>query len=854
LLTRHVRDVVLNGQAQSVGHLPANQTMRLELVLGLRHQPELESFLHELYTPSSPLYRKFLTVKEFTERFGPSQQDYDAVVRFSRENSLAVASTSRNRMNVGVTGTVASIEKAFHVTLGIYQHPTEHRTFYAPDQEPTVDLPFKLWHVAGLDNYSIPHPLLVHRDSSVKSNATTGSGPSASFLGSDMRAAYYGGTTLTGAGQSVGLLEFYGTDLDDLNTYYANVGQTLNVPITLLSTDGTSTTCYATAGCGDTEQTLDMTQALGMAPGLDSLVMYVGSTDVAILNAMATASPLNAQLSSSWTWAADDPTTDDPYFQEFAAQGQNFFQASGDCGAWTSSNYYDCEDPPAFPSDDAYVTTVGGTVLVTSAPGGPWSSETAWEFSGGGVSLPGNDPTVGTMIPSWQVATAAGCTTYEGYPYCSQTYRNGPDVAAEANWDFYVCSDQNGCTANYEGGTSFAAPMWAGYLALANQQAVANGQSTLGFINPALYNIGLGAYYSDDFHDISLEYFTGGPFSFLSEPPVTGYDLATGWGSPNQSNLIEALLGQQGGLSFGLAASPTALTIAQGSTAPVAVQVIPYGNFGGGVTLSASGLPSGITASFNPNPATSTSTMTLTVAPSTSTSTYQIYVSGVSGTLTTQASTQIKIAPALIAEASLSPTSLIFAEAVGGTSKAQTITLSNTGTTEMGIKKFVASSEFTISSNTCGTVLLAGTNCKIGVTFAPTQVGVRLGSLTITDTAQGSPQTVSLSGTGTGTAATVTLTPASETFPSEKVGNSSPAKTFTLSNKASAELTNISITATGDFSVSSTTCAATLAGKSNCKIRVIFTPTKTGTRTGTLKATDSAAGGPQSASLTGTGK
>src|ERR1035437_4440115 len=105
-------------------------------------------------------------------------------------------------------------------------------------------------------------------------NATTGSGPSASFLGSDMRAAYYGGTALTGAGQNLGLLEYYGTDLADLTTYFKNVGQTNNVPITLLSTDGTSTSCTY-PGCDDGEQTLDMTQAIGMAPGLSSLVMYV---------------------------------------------------------------------------------------------------------------------------------------------------------------------------------------------------------------------------------------------------------------------------------------------------------------------------------------------------------------------------------------------------------------------------------------------------------------------------------------------------------------------------------------------------------------------------------------------------
>src|ERR1019366_802116 len=85
--------------------------------------------------------------------------------------------------------------------------------------------------------------------------------PSASFLGSDMRAAYYGGTGLTGAGQNLGLLEYVGTDLDDLTTYFKNVGQTNTVLITLLSTDGTSISCVYSGGrrCDDTEQTLDMT-------------------------------------------------------------------------------------------------------------------------------------------------------------------------------------------------------------------------------------------------------------------------------------------------------------------------------------------------------------------------------------------------------------------------------------------------------------------------------------------------------------------------------------------------------------------------------------------------------------------
>ena len=82
--TRHVRDVVANGQAKSVGRLPATQSMRLVLVLPHRNQPELDNFLKELYDPSSPSYRHFLTVEEFTSRFGPTQEDYDAVVSFAK--------------------------------------------------------------------------------------------------------------------------------------------------------------------------------------------------------------------------------------------------------------------------------------------------------------------------------------------------------------------------------------------------------------------------------------------------------------------------------------------------------------------------------------------------------------------------------------------------------------------------------------------------------------------------------------------------------------------------------------------------------------------------------------------------
>lgn len=697
LMTRHVRDVTLNGTAPLVGRLPEANVLRLVVTLPLRNQDELNRFLEELYDPSSDSYRKFLTVEEFTAKFGPSQEDYDTLIRFARENGLKVTGISRNRLNLNVTGTVANIERAFHVTLGLYQHPTESRQFFAPDREPSPDLALSLWHISGLDNYSIPHPALQRHEASVTSNATTGSGPSASFLGSDMRAAYYGGS-LTGSGQSLGLLEFVGTDLTDLNVYYSTVKQTESVPITLLSTDGTSTSCLASQNCDDTEQTLDMTQALGMAPGLSSLVMYVGSSDAAIFNSMATAKPLNAQLSSSWTWSPADPSTDNPFFQEFSAQGQNLFQAAGDSGKWTAGS-------EIFPADDVFVTSVGGTDLDTSSAAGPWSSETAWVDGGGGIS-PNR-----FAIPSWQTAAASGCSS------CSKTLRNGPDVSANANFTFFVCADQSGCTANEFGGTSFAAPMWAGYLALVNEQAVSNGNPTLGFINPSLYTIGAGSSYTTDFHDI-----TSGSNGFSA---TTGYDLATGWGSPNGSGLITSLAGTTSA-GFSLSASPSSVSVAQGGSGSSTITSTVTGGFNSAITLTATGQPSGVSVSFNPASITGagTSTMNITVASSTVAGTYTITVKGTSGSTVETTSVSLTVTgttPSFTIAAS--PSSVTVARGGTGTYTVTTavsggfssaISLSATGE---GIRQTVAFSPNPIAAPGAGTSTLTvtvGKNASLG--------------------------------------------------------------------------------------------------------------------------------------------
>jgi subtilase family serine protease len=591
LLTRHVREVTLNGQAPSVGRLPATQSLRPNIILPLRDQAGLENFLHELYDPSSPFYRQYLTVKQFTDMYGPSQEEYDAVVNFAKTNGFEVVGGSRDGRSVQLKASVAAIESAFHITMGRYYDPIEKREFFAPDREPTVDLPFQLWHISGLDNYSIPRPAYVHKNLA-KGPLVAGSCPSGTYCGSDMRAAYYGTGPLTGTGQNIGLLELAGTDLDDLTTYYTNVGQVEPYTPTLVSTGGYGTSCLAGNGCTDAEQTLDMTQAMGMAPGSTMLYMYVcgdaygtGTFDeTACFSAMVSASPLSLQLSSSWSWKPADPQTDDPYFQQMAAQGQSFFQAAGDSRAWASGGF-------VYPNEDAWVICVGGTDLTTNGAGGSWKSETGWPDSGGGIS-PDK-----IAIPSWQQYNGVINSANQG----STSYRNGPDVAAESNFDFYVCFNQSGCSGGW-GGTSFAAPMWAGYLALANQQAVASGVPAPGFINPTIYPLGLGSGYSNDFHDI-----TSGNNGFSA---VAGYDLVTGWGSPNGPGLINALLGAAP--SFNVSVSPVTVTVTKKHPGTATITGSVFGGFNSAITLSGSGVGT-ITFSPNPIPAPGTGTSTMTI-------------------------------------------------------------------------------------------------------------------------------------------------------------------------------------------------------------------------------------------------
>ncbi len=272
--------------------------------------------------------------------------------------------------------------------------------------------------------------------------------------------------------------------------------------------------------------------------------------------------------------------------------------------------------------------------------------------------------------------------------------------------------------------------MWAGYLALANEQAVTNTGKTLGFINPTVYTIGLGSSYTADFHDI-----TSGSNGYSA---TTGYDLATGWGSPNGSGLINALAGASAP-GFSLSASPTSVSVVQGSSGTSTITSTVTGGFNSAVTLSASGQPTGVTVGFSPTSitGTGTSTMTMTVASSTATGTYSITVTGTSGatTETTTVSLTVTTVASPSFTMSASPTSV---SVVQGSNGKSTITTAVSG----GFNSAIGLSA-------------SGQPTGVTVGFNPTSIaapgsGTSTMTMTVASTTATGTYTITVTGTGGG--------------------------------------------------------------------------------------------------------
>lgn len=544
---------------------------RLQLAIGLpvRDQAGLALFVQQVSDPASPNFRQYLTPEQFTERFGPSQEEYQAVMNFAEAHGLTVTGVHPNRLVVDVSGSVADVQRTFHITMRYFRHPTEDRTFFAPDSEPVLDVPVPILHISGLTNYWIPHPRMrVKPLGAFDSNPAprVGSGPGGTFSGNDFRAAYLPGISLTGTGQTVGLLEFDGYNAGDIFTYESSAGLP-NVPLQNVMVNGYS----GRAGSGNGEVCLDIEVAIAMAPGLSKVIVYEAANSSPWENILSQMANDNLAKQLSCSWGGGPPSsTAEQIFQQMASQGQTFFNASGDEGAITGQ--------VPFPSDSPNIVQVGGTTLVTASTGGAWAFETTWNW---GPSRSGTTASAGGIsstysIPLWQQGISMAGN--QG----STTFRNFPDVALTADSVYAVSDNGKGGSV---GGTSCAAPLWAGFIALVNQQAAASGKPPVGFINPALYSIATSPSYGVVFHDITtgdnITSNSNGRFS-----ATKGYDLCTGWGSPTGS-LISALVSPGTPITtytVTTSVSPTNTGIASGaatyaSGSQVTVTATPFSGF-----------------------------------------------------------------------------------------------------------------------------------------------------------------------------------------------------------------------------------------------------------------------------------
>jgi subtilase family serine protease len=575
---------------QPIGDLPSTNRLRLALGLPLRNPDALRSLLLDLYNPGSPRFHQFLKPREFADQFGPREEDYNALIAFALAHHFRIVGTHSNRLLLDVTASTAEVGETFHVNMKLYRHPSEPRAFFAPDSEPSTDPGIPLLHISGLDNLVLPRPVsryAVRRADGPAGQDLTGSGPNGSFLPVDLRAAYAPGVTLTGAGQSVALVAFDAYYTNDILNYESMNG-IAPVPVTNVLIDGFN---EAPQG-GEIEVATDIEMAVAMAPGLSQVLVYEASgADTSVnddlLNQIAVDDLAN-QASCSWLFEIDSTT--DQIFQEMAAQGQSFFDACGDSGA-----YY-ADMPPK--EGDPFITVVGGSILTTSGPGGTWQSEIAWPAGSGGISA-------AYAIPYWQ--QTVNMSSNQG----STVWRNVPDVALVAQ-GLLVIFD-NGVT-NPLSGTSCSAPLWAGFVANVNQQGAQNGRPPVGFLNPAIYGLGQGSLYGSCFHDIrsGSNRNAGSTNKFFAEP---GFDLCTGWGTPAGQALIDALAPPDSLVI--LPPGGMALAVTNNNTAAPAADTLVLTNAGAGaIAWGLASPPSWIefSASNGIVPAGSATTLTVTTS------------------------------------------------------------------------------------------------------------------------------------------------------------------------------------------------------------------------------------------------
>jgi len=509
-------------KATHLGRLTSTGQFALTIALNLKNQADLARLINRQHDPTDPLFGKFLTPQQFAQSYGPDASDFASVENYLSANHLNVVGKSTNTLQV--MGSINDIEKSFNFEMHQYQS-SDRRTVFAPNLDPEVDSEIapKIAGILGLNNFSRFVGFRRRRDQ-MKAFSLGGTGPGGGLSPSDIAKGYsLNGLNANGAGQTLALMELDGYTSSDISKYATQFNISHPPQLQNVLIDGYD----GSAGSGADEVTLDIELMMAVAPGASKIMVYEGTnTETGPLDVYAKIADDNIAKEVSTSWGSPESqntssflNSENAIFMQMAAQGQSIYAAAGDSGAYDDGSHLSVDDPGSQP----YMVSVGGTTLTTNSDGSyqkesSWGITTPEQGGGGGISSVWPQP-------SWQSGLATSAN--KG----STTMRMVPDVSLDANpqtgYAIYV-----GGVWNTYGGTSCAAPIWAAFTALVNQQRTANGLPLLGFANPALYQLGSSGLFNQVFNDIKDN------STNLYYSAIPGYDLSTGWGSMKASSLL----------------------------------------------------------------------------------------------------------------------------------------------------------------------------------------------------------------------------------------------------------------------------------------------------------------------------
>jgi subtilase family serine protease len=541
--------------AKELGRKLSSSSMQLAVSLKLRDPDGLANLVKRLYDPGDILFHQFFTPEELKEAYAPTDSDINEIVQYLASQGLLVTSVHPNNLVIDVQATVGAIENAFHTEIHEYL-TADGRIVHAPISEPQLmeSIGNRIAGIVGLSDFAMRRPHL-HRKALSQMQAPHAQ-PHAiqdDYMTPSRIQTAYSLNSLTGgsSGETLALYELDGYTASDISAYASYFSITMPTLQNVL-VNGFSGSPTPNPGANDdspsAEVTLDLELAIAIAPTVTKILVYEApNTDNSIIDLYSRieTDDLANEVSTSWGIPEDellqsDFTSENSIFSLMAGEGMSVFAAAGDSGA-----YDDSSSPSTLmvddPGSEPYVTGVGGTSLRLNN-GTTYNSETTWSVpaSGSGPNyLPGEGGGGGISsqwpLPSWQLGLSNPANLG------SASMRMVPDVSFDADPDTGYSIYYKGTpvynTAGWEidGGTSCAAPLWAAYTSMVNKQRRTNGMSRIGWFNPTVYNFANSSLYSTAFHDIA------DGSNNLHYPAVSGYDLATGWGSFNGAGLFSAL-------------------------------------------------------------------------------------------------------------------------------------------------------------------------------------------------------------------------------------------------------------------------------------------------------------------------